>query len=78
MPFSCFSDPAGRPASIPMRRMPTSTSCFRYQPQVPLSMPSTCFRYPPAEPAGIGNRGAIPSALPGLRQMPGSTTCFRY
>lgn len=89
MPNPCFSYPAGEPASIPnrdttwtapghLRRMPTSTSCFRYQPQVPLSMPSTCFRYPPAGSPRGGNRETVPLVPAGLRQMPGTTSCFRY
>ena len=69
----CFSYPAGAgnrdavPAGL--RRMPVTSSCFRYPPDVApgvrqLPTTSSCFRYPPA--------------LPGLRQMPGSTSCFRY
>lgn len=89
MPYSCFSYLPGGPASIPsrdtawtapghLRRMPTSTACFRYQPQAPLSMPATCFRYPPAGSPRGGNRDAVPLVPPGLRQMPTSGTCFRY
>lgn len=89
MPYSCFSYPPGGPASIPsrdtawttpghLRQMPTSTACFRYQAEVPRSMPNMCFSYPLATPTRIGNRGAVPPGLPCLRQMPASSTCFRY
>jgi len=89
MPYSCFSYPADGPANTPgrhstwsapghLRRMPTTTSCFRYQPELPRSMPFMCFGYPPAGPPRIGNQGTTPSNLPGLREVPGSSTCFRY
>jgi hypothetical protein len=85
MPNICFSYPPGESASIPdrdaawappgsLRRMPASSTCFRYQAEMPLTMPATCFSYQPR----TGNRGPVPSAPPGLRQMPGTTTCFRY
>ena len=85
MPFSCFSYPPGGPASIPdrdsvwaspdsLRQMPASSTCFRYQAELPLTMPAMCFSYQPR----TGHRGPVPSAPPGLRQMPGTTTCFRY
>ena len=85
MPFSCFSYSPGGPASIPdrdsawaspgsLRRMPASSTCFRYQAELPLSMPAMCFSYQPR----TRNRCPVPPAPPGLRQMPGTTTCFRY
>lgn len=87
MPASstCFTYPPadgnrGAAPSAPagLRMMHTGTACFRYQAEVPRSMPNMCFSYPPATPTRIGNRGAVPPGLPGLRQMPGTSTCFRY
>jgi hypothetical protein len=73
MPYSCYSYPgdtprggnsgAAQPPLPGLRRMPISL-CFRYQPEMPRSMPFTCFRYPLA-PLGV-------------RQMPTSGTGFSY
>jgi hypothetical protein len=68
---ACFSYPADVPPAPPgLRRMPVTSTCFRYPGDVPpglRQMPasSTCFKY----------QGDVP---PGLRQMPGTVTCFRY
>jgi hypothetical protein len=90
---SCFSypDPVSpgsgtlRWAPSGLRRMPASTTCFRYQAEAPPSRPlycysyqMTCLSYPPAGPACMGDLGDLPLAPPGVRQMPGTITCFRY
>jgi hypothetical protein len=81
----CFSYPqrgenrsATRSALPGPRQLPASTACFRYQPDVPRSVPYMCFGYPPAGPVGLGNRDDVPPAPSGLRQMPVTTSCFRY
>ena len=68
----CFSHPqrgenrSAMPSALSgPRQLPASTTCFRYQPDVPRSVPYSCFSYPPPGP-------------PGPRQMPVSTSCFRY
>ena len=73
---SCFSCPDPVPPGL--RRMPTGTSCFRYQAEAPRSMPFMCFSYPSAGLPRTGSRSTVPPDLPGLRRMPGSTSCFRY
>jgi hypothetical protein len=73
--YPCFSYPLtcyGYPDYV--RRMPASSTCFRYRAELPLTMPAMCFSYQPR----TRNRGPVPSAPPGLRQMPGTITCFRY
>jgi hypothetical protein len=69
----CFSYPTeggNRDAvSAGLRRMPVTSSCFRYPPNAPSALSSVrrmptssaCFSYPS-----------------GLRQMPANSTCFRY
>lgn len=40
-------------------------------------MPLSCHSYPHDAPSGGGNRGAVQSAMPGVRRMPAGT-CFGY
>jgi hypothetical protein len=84
MPWTCYSYPPDLPpgnedrgaARSGLRGMPYKV-CFRYQPEVPRSMPLMCFSYPVEAPPGSGNRNATPQVLDGLRRMPYSS-CFRY
>jgi hypothetical protein len=85
---SCFSypDPVSpgsgtlRWAPSGLRRMPASTTCFRYQAEAPPSRPHSCYSYPMMCFSYPDGRvpGATPLSPPGLRKMPGSITCFRY
>ena len=82
-PWGARSRSALPPAPLGLRQMPANTSCFRYQADVPLTMPFSCFSYPsrcfsyPGEvPPGGGNPDAAQLPLSGLRRMP--LICFRY